>query len=76
MINCRVTHGENITICEDKNILIAGGYDNKLYLYNLNDILTEGIKPYQIISGINKWYESTIYIPKYDLVIADNYGIL
>ena len=76
MINCRVEGGENISICDDKNILIAGGDDYQLYLYNLNDISTEGIKPYQIISGTNQWYLSTLYIPKYDLVIAENYGIL
>ena len=51
MIKCRVTTGENISICDDKNILIAGGSDYKLYLYNLNYISTEEIKPYQIISG-------------------------
>ena len=66
LINCRVAYGENISICEDKNILKAGGEDSKLYLYNLNDISTEGVKPYQIISGINQCYESTYYIPKHD----------
>ena len=76
MINCKVENGNNIILCEDKNILIAGGHDFKLYLYNLNDVSTEEIKPYQIIQGTNQWYLSTLYIPKYDLVIADNYGIL
>ena len=45
---------ENISICEDKNILLYGGKDNKLY--KLNDITTEGIKPYQIVSCTNKFY--------------------
>ena len=66
MINCRVTDGENIIICEDKNILIAGGEDCKIYLYNLNYISTEEIKPYQIIQGPEKYYYSTIYIPKHN----------
>ena len=38
--------GENISIYEDKNILIAGGQDYELYLYNLNNIKTQEVKPY------------------------------
>ena len=38
LINCSIAQGECISICEDKNILIAGGGDHKLYLYNLNDL--------------------------------------
>ena len=49
MINCTVAGGENMSICEDKNIFIVGGGDYKLYLYNLNYMSTEEIKPYQII---------------------------
>ena len=54
LISCRVVYEENISICEDKNILLYGGKDNKLY--KLNDITTEGIKPYQIVSCTNKFY--------------------
>ena len=72
MINCTVAGGENISICEDKNILIVGGGDYKLYLYNLNYMWTEEIKPYQIILGRIQWYFSTCYIPNYELIIANN----
>ena len=44
--NCSVVYGENKSIREDKNILIPGGDDYRLYLHNLNDISTEEIKPY------------------------------
>ena len=36
LTNCSVLHTDNLTICEDRKILISGGGDSKLYLYDLD----------------------------------------